>query len=227
MGQLVVIRNHQIVQEVSVDTADITCGRSSEAQITLDDPAVSRWHLRIVTEAGQVIMEDTDSTNGTRVNGELTRRTPLADGDVITVGDYQLQYRDAGRRAGNGGGQWGEASATASEAGNDDPPAASPDTAGDAGPAGTRAAVLEILSGKHQGRQLTLDKATTHIGRGGQLVAVVNRRPDGFFLVHAEAGPAADVILTVNDGPLPPDGLQLQRNDRICVGDVDMRFIDL
>lgn len=218
MAQLVVIRNHQVIQEVSIDTADITCGRSSEARITLDDPAVSRWHLRIVTEGGQVIMEDTDSTNGTHVNGELTRKTPLADGDVITVGDYQLQYRDT--------------DAPPPEAGCDDSPAAAAsevpaDGATDAGPADARAAVLEILSGKHRGKQLTLEKATTHIGRGGQLVAVVNRRADGFFLVHAEAERAAEVVLTINDGPLPPDGVSLRQDDRICVGDVDMRFIML
>jgi pSer/pThr/pTyr-binding forkhead associated (FHA) protein len=41
-------------------------------------------------------IEDLDSTNGTRLNGQPVRRARLHDGDVIEIGLTRLHYRGPG-----------------------------------------------------------------------------------------------------------------------------------
>lgn len=65
-------------------------GRDSIADITLDDPGVSRRHAEIrVTHDGPhlvVGLRDLGSTNGTFVNGERIGSQRLTDGDRVTIG---------------------------------------------------------------------------------------------------------------------------------------------
>jgi DNA-binding winged helix-turn-helix (wHTH) protein len=71
-------------------------GRDPQCAIRLDDSGVSRKHarVRITAPGASAALEDLQSTNGTfvgrrRVKGEV----PLADGDVITIGEVELEFR--------------------------------------------------------------------------------------------------------------------------------------
>jgi FHA domain-containing protein len=72
-------------------------GRSPDADLTLDDEAVSWNHLEI-ERRGQVLMAaDLDSRNGTALNGEpLDRPRRLRDGDTLIVGGHRLEVSTAG-----------------------------------------------------------------------------------------------------------------------------------
>lgn len=72
-------------------------GRSSEADLTLDDPGISRRHAEIHVLDGNPRIVDLGSTNGTYVDGARVHATGLADGSVITVGRTRLVLR-LGRR---------------------------------------------------------------------------------------------------------------------------------
>jgi hypothetical protein len=75
-------------------TAPVTVlGRSSEADIALDDPGISRRHAQIQLDAGHAVLNDLDSTNGTFVDGERVRSAPLTDGSQITMGRTRIVYR--------------------------------------------------------------------------------------------------------------------------------------
>jgi len=66
-------------------------GRSSGADIQLDDPTVSRRHAVIVsTPEGDLSALDDRSTNGIFVNGVRVDWSPLSDGDALQVGRYTL-----------------------------------------------------------------------------------------------------------------------------------------
>lgn len=82
-------------RSVSLAGERTVVGRSPEADLTLEDDAVSWNHLEI-EQRGQVLMAtDLDSRNGTALNGEpLDRARRLRDGDVLTVGDYRLEVSD-------------------------------------------------------------------------------------------------------------------------------------
>ncbi len=67
-------------------------GRDPEAEIALDDDAVSRHHLEIDSRAGVLMATDLDSRNGTALNGEpLDRPRRLRNGDTLIVGSQRLE----------------------------------------------------------------------------------------------------------------------------------------
>src|SRR3954470_14439686 len=62
-------------------------GRNPEAEIRIDDEAVSWNHLEIENRGGVLMATDLDSRNGTALNGEpLDRPRRLRDGDTLIVG---------------------------------------------------------------------------------------------------------------------------------------------
>jgi pSer/pThr/pTyr-binding forkhead associated (FHA) protein len=73
----------------------VTVGRDPEADVCIDDEAVSWHHLEIETRGGVLMATDLDSRNGTALNGEpLDRQRRLRDGDVLAVGDHRLEVSD-------------------------------------------------------------------------------------------------------------------------------------
>ena len=71
-----------------------TIGRSARAEFIVEAALVSRLHCRLTTdEAGTLLVEDLDSTNGIFVNGAKTDRAYLVAGDVLSVGrvDFSVQ----------------------------------------------------------------------------------------------------------------------------------------
>jgi hypothetical protein len=68
-------------------------GRDSANNAFIDDRQVSRHHARISWSDGDFWIEDLNSLNGTRVNGEtLTARHKLAPGETINVGDTNITF---------------------------------------------------------------------------------------------------------------------------------------
>lgn len=69
-------------------------GRGKRANLRLDDPGVSRHHTKIVrSPAGRFLLEDTESTNGTLLNGRPVKNMPLERGDRIQIGpNVVLQF---------------------------------------------------------------------------------------------------------------------------------------
>ncbi len=70
-------------------------GRDPEADVHLDDEAVSWNHLEIENRGGALMATDLDSRNGTALNGEpLDRPRRLRDGDTLIAGGHRLEVSD-------------------------------------------------------------------------------------------------------------------------------------
>jgi pSer/pThr/pTyr-binding forkhead associated (FHA) protein len=70
-------------------------GRSTDCQLSLDDPLVSRRHARLLVSPDAVHVEDMGSRNGVLVNGDrIEGRQKLADGFVVTIGTQELTLID-------------------------------------------------------------------------------------------------------------------------------------
>lgn len=65
-------------------------GQSSDTQI--NDPRVSRVHIRIEYRGGQPFVIDADSTGGTFIGAERIAEHALEPGDVIRIGNSRLRY---------------------------------------------------------------------------------------------------------------------------------------
>jgi predicted component of type VI protein secretion system len=86
--RFIVRRGPQPNQSYDLNKDIVTLGRDITNDIVINDPEVSRHHLRMTRGAGGFTMEDLGSTNGTFVNGQrLTGARPLRPGDMIGLGE--------------------------------------------------------------------------------------------------------------------------------------------
>lgn len=77
-------------QRIPVD-AEVVVGRA-EADVTIDDPQISRRHALIRPAVAGLEIEDLDSLNGTWVNGErVDGRRLLGSGDLVQVGGASFE----------------------------------------------------------------------------------------------------------------------------------------
>jgi hypothetical protein len=69
-------------------------GRGLDCRVRFNDATVSRQHIRVLVDREGVVVEDLESRNGTRVNGErIAGRRELADADVIQIGNRSLHVK--------------------------------------------------------------------------------------------------------------------------------------
>ncbi len=73
---------------------EVFLGRSSENEVVLNDFSVSRRHAVIRQEKDRWVIVDQNSTNGVKVNGRFVASSPIAPGDVLTVGTFSLTVRE-------------------------------------------------------------------------------------------------------------------------------------
>lgn len=68
-----------------------TIGRATRADFIVDAPLVSRVHCRLTADiSGQLVVEDLDSTNGTRLNGARVTRAIAKAGDELGIGEVTV-----------------------------------------------------------------------------------------------------------------------------------------
>ncbi|MCK6550636.1 FHA domain-containing protein, partial [Myxococcota bacterium] len=75
---------------------EISIGRKEGNTIRLMERNVSRRHARLLRSNGAVYVEDLDSYNGIRINGErINGRYEVKEGDLVEIGDYHLALQAA------------------------------------------------------------------------------------------------------------------------------------
>lgn len=83
-------------QAIPLPKGGITLGRSSSNQVQLQEKSVSRQHAAIQFRGRNVILQDTNSSLGTMVNGKrISNPVLLRAGDVIQIGYHEMfEFRD-------------------------------------------------------------------------------------------------------------------------------------
>lgn len=70
----------------------VTIGREEGNLLRLNDERVSRYHAKIQSDNGEIILTDLESTNGTRVNNIVVQIRRLRPGDKVSLGRSQLLF---------------------------------------------------------------------------------------------------------------------------------------
>lgn len=84
---LVLIHGEDLGRKFDLVDDETIIGRSSKAQIQVDQDSVSRAHAKLRIEGARVLVEDLGSTNGTLVNDEhIEAPHRLRNGDLVKIG---------------------------------------------------------------------------------------------------------------------------------------------
>jgi FHA domain len=239
MAKLILSVDGTVLKEISLTKERTTLGRKPHNDIQVDNLAVSGEHAAIITILNDSFIEDLNSTNGTLVNGKPIKKHFLQTNDVIEIGKHKLKYfsdapapsntqdfektmiiRKPAAAAANAS-MAAPAPAAPSMHDTQAGMRASPTAAAPAPVASTgREAAIQVLSGAAAGRTLDLVKNLTTIGKPGVQVAVITRRPSGFFITHVEGAN----FPTVNGSSLGGQAQALADHDMIEIAGVKMEF---
>jgi hypothetical protein len=80
---------------------------------------------------------------------------------------------------------------------------------------------LTVLNGPIAGKELELTKALITLGKPGTQVAVISRRPQGYFLTHIESSGGFPVV---NGAEIGAKAYQLKDGDMIELAAIKMEF---
>ena len=75
-------------------TTLLTIGRDPSNDLVLPDAMVSRRHAVVEHRAGQFVLRDCSSANGSVVNGDRVSERGLRDGDLVAIGSMRFLFRD-------------------------------------------------------------------------------------------------------------------------------------
>lgn len=81
-----------------LDAERTSAGRSTSADIFLDDVTVSRKHAEFVREGQQFVVRDIGSLNGTYVNRTRIDAVVLRPGDEVQIGKYRMTFHPSPHR---------------------------------------------------------------------------------------------------------------------------------
>ena len=221
MPRMVLSLDGVVLREVNLSKERTTIGRRSHNDVVIDNLAVSGEHAVVYASGSDVYLEDLGSTNGTTVNGQPIKKHLLQNGDIVEIGKYRLKFLADGAT-----GSETEVDIDTSQPLRREFYGPGPATIQVRQPGGSveegaqPAAMIKILSGGNAGRELALVKALTTIGRPGHQVAVITRRPTGYFIAHVEG----EVFPTVNGVNLGSAAHPLKDKDIIELAGVKMEF---
>lgn len=227
MAKLVLSMDGLVLKEITLNKERLSIGRKPHNDIQIDNLAISGEHAAIVTILKDSFLEDLNSTNGTMVNGQTIKKHVLRNNDVIELGKYRLKYM---------------AESALAEPLHEPPagvPAAHPEPAAAGAPAPLKAgdygrdskaagmpaatgpkAALQLLNGPNVGKELELTKELTTLGKPGVQVAVIARRPLGYYITHIEGGQPSQL----NGRPLGGQAHLLADHDVVEISGVKMEF---
>ncbi|OGT22314.1 MAG: hypothetical protein A2342_00380, partial [Gallionellales bacterium RIFOXYB12_FULL_54_9] len=217
------------IGEYPLDKERITIGRKAHNDIVVNNLAVSGEHAAVITLGRDSFLEDLNSTNGVSVNGAPVKKYVLQNNDVVEISKYRLKYMND-RVSQLSAKDFEKTMILRAPA-----LANAPDNYGDTGhfkpmpvepkaPAPASAhvqrAAIQVLNGSNAGKELDLVKGLTTLGKPGVQVAVLTRRPQGFFITHVEGVSFPSVNGQVLSGHPHP----LHDHDLIELAGIKMEF---
>ena len=202
MPQLIASVEGVEIKHVYLQKDRTTLGRAPDNDIVLDNMVVSGHHCVFELKGlADVFIEDLRSTNGTYIDGKMVKRQQLRDGDVIAIGSFRVQYKEATEHPST----FGETAAM---------------TLDELGRQRQLNAVFQVLNGSSAGLEMPVVKAVTTFGKPGTCVVAVSHRREGFFVAHLDGVSAP----RLNGDAIGPDPVMLSNHDVVEIAGTRMLF---
>ncbi|MDH5524748.1 MAG: FHA domain-containing protein [Desulfobulbaceae bacterium] len=87
-----IILNDRVITKFTIhEGSKLIIGRGTDADVIIDNTAISRHHSSIELRDGRHYLADLNSTNGTTVNGKkIKSKVPITEKDTILIGKFSL-----------------------------------------------------------------------------------------------------------------------------------------
>lgn len=219
MPKMIVSIDGVVIKEVQLTKDRTSLGRRPYNDIVIDNLAVSGEHAVLQMSGNEVYLEDLNSTNGTYVNGKAVKKLLLQNNDTVEIGKYKIRYaNDAGSSnfektmvlKGNAGALSAMPSATSGAM----------TSAGPLTGAGPNASI-KVMSGAAAGREVSLVKVVTTIGKPGVAVAAITKKNQGFVVSHVEGAGKP----TLNGIGIGSEPVVLKDGDVLELAGTQMQFV--
>lgn len=214
MDRVIVLKEGAVVTEVPLEGKKLSIGRDAVSDIQLKDFSISRQHARLVRVFSDYYVEDLGSTNGTYLNDRAVTKHMLKNGDLLRIGNFSLRVLI---------GDVDEKKASATE--ELEKTVVIPPQEEKTGRLARvtverrvmpKTATVRFSRGPSKGHSEKIERSLYTIGRPGGDVAVIARRPQGFFLLHI----GGDRYPKINSQEITSTkGVQLQEGDVLEVGE--------
>jgi hypothetical protein len=232
MGKLVVSLDGVVIKEVQITKDKTTLGRRPYNDIVIDNLAVSGEHAVLQMMGSEVFIEDLNSTNGTYINGKAVKKQLLSHNDTVEIGKYKIKfivddgadYERTMIMKSSGAHQTVPSGFGASGAGPGPGfghSGFSPSSFGVMGSTAAGVASIRVLNGAAAGREVSLNKVVTTVGKPGVQVASITKRPGGYVLAHVEGA----LQPSVNGHPVVGETVRLKNGDVIELVGTQMQFV--
>ena len=219
MAKVVLSTGGAIVQQRFVDKETIAIGGQADNGLVIDDPAVDPKHAAILCIGNDHILEDLGSRAGTLVNGTRIMRHILQHGDVVQLGSFYLRYVNP--RASEA--DFDRTMLISGLPGLNDRASQAPQASGPAPRSRVRfpSGWARMTAGPRAAQTIALDRVIATFGRSGHGLAVVTRRPHGYFVTHVEGRRHP----RVNGASIGTQPRALAHGDRVEAGDEAFDFM--
>ena len=221
MPKMIVSIDGVVIKEVQLTKDRTSLGRRPYNDIVIDNLAVSGEHAVLQMSAGEVHLEDLNSTNGTYVNGKAVKKQLLLNNDVVEIGKYKIKYANEAADAGFDKTMIIKPGAAGLPAGMPAGPAMAHAQMAPVAPAATINAAIKVMSGAAAGREVALVKVVTTIGKPGVAVAAITRRPHGFVIAHVEGVTRP----SLNGTLIGTEPVSLKDGDMLELAGTQMQFV--
>jgi pSer/pThr/pTyr-binding forkhead associated (FHA) protein len=224
MPKLIVSIDGVVIKEVQLTKDRTTLGRRPYNDIVIDNLAVSGEHAVVLMVGNEVHLEDLNSTNGTYINGKAARKQILQNHDLVEVGKYKLKFTNESIEPGFAQttlARPGLVSGLPLTTGPVQYTRRSSDHSGSVPLPPQSFAAIKVLTGASAGREVSLTKVVTTLGKPGVAVAAITRRPHGYVVVHVEGAEQP----TLNDVPIGATPVALKHSDVLQLAGTQMQFI--
>lgn len=82
----------RVIETYTCTQPEVVVGRDPAADIVIDNPGISRQHMKFVKNAGGTyVVTDLGSKNGIFLNGELIQEEPVRNNDVLVLGKFTMR----------------------------------------------------------------------------------------------------------------------------------------
>lgn len=203
MVKLTISLNNKTIKSLIFDQNVIHIGRNTSNDLQIDHPDSAPIHAKVTLKGHAYIITQADNEYPLIINNEETEELRLINNDKIVIDNYSITFNSAKIIIPN------EKDIVSKNY---------------AAPLNEEIVIpnanVQILSGQHIGRVISLKKNRVSFGQKGSDSALISRKAEGYEITAQKT----NANISINHEPLGDNTIILNDNDMLLIDNISMQF---